>query len=361
MEWLREFEEGIARSTDFRDRDPRAAADDNYPSAAAAKDRYPAGTTEDKQSRATDGDVGIQEKGMEGNTMEEGNAESEGELQEAFGNTLGFPTQRRPAESKRSIDIISSDEEILKWFNQNEEKKIQVGEQLMEAEKSQALQLLYTWKDQFCSDVRKLPATDMIEHRIPTIKCHPVRMKPKLYTSGKYSFLSKLTEAWESYRRFGGTIESCSSLRLPKLTNTYRGDDNPISYGSLPDNDRATCYGSVEKLTGATTVVPEEFDTPNYCSHSGWCTSCSCLQHNDKGTNVTYIEWNYVHWQYPSQQQTMAMVTQLSTGDNHAVLDLRRRGTSDDVRREPMLGVSRCGTREDIRGEPMLGTRRRET
>jgi hypothetical protein len=80
------------------------------------------------------------------------------------------------------MDIASSDEEILKWFNQEEGKKIQVGEQLMEAEKSQALRLLYTWRDRFCSDVRKLPATDLIEHRIPTIKCRPVRMKPKLYT-----------------------------------------------------------------------------------------------------------------------------------------------------------------------------------
>jgi len=55
MKWIREFEEGVAR---------------------------------------TAGDVGIQGEGMEGNAMEEGNPESDGELQRAFGNTLGFLTHR---------------------------------------------------------------------------------------------------------------------------------------------------------------------------------------------------------------------------------------------------------------------------
>jgi len=44
------------------------------------------------------------------------------------------------------------------------------------------MRLLYTWSERFCDDVRKLPATDLIEHWIPTIKCNLVRSKPKLYT-----------------------------------------------------------------------------------------------------------------------------------------------------------------------------------
>jgi len=95
---------------------------------------------------------------------------------------LGFLTYRRLAESLRTMNRTSSEEEILEWFNQGEGKKIQIGEQLTKEEKSQALRLLYTWRDRFCNDVKKLPTTDLIEHRIPTIRCHPVRLKPKLYT-----------------------------------------------------------------------------------------------------------------------------------------------------------------------------------
>jgi len=69
----------------------------------------------------TDGDAGIQWRGTkEGNAMEQGSPESDGKLQEAFGNTLGFPTHRRPAESRRTMDTTSSDEEIMTWFRQGE-------------------------------------------------------------------------------------------------------------------------------------------------------------------------------------------------------------------------------------------------
>jgi len=140
----------------------------------------------------TDGDAGIQWRGTkEGNTMEQGSPESDGELQEAFGNTLGFPTHRRPAESRRTMDTTSSDEEIMIWFCQGEGTKIQIGEQLTEGERSRAIRLLYTWRDQFCSDVRKLPATDLIEHRIPTTKCRPVRSKPKQYTQKEAEWQKK--------------------------------------------------------------------------------------------------------------------------------------------------------------------------
>jgi len=123
--------------------------------------------------------------------MENGNIESDGQLQEAFGNTLGFPTRRRPAESKRNMDLTSSDEEIAKWFTQDEGKQIQIGEQLTETEKLQGMRLLYTWRGRFCNNVRELPATDLIEHRIPTLKCNPVRSKPKLYTQKEAEWQQK--------------------------------------------------------------------------------------------------------------------------------------------------------------------------
>jgi len=147
-------------------------------------------TAEDKGMEWTAEDEGIGWK-AEVDAMEEGNVESDGELQEAFGNTLGFPTCRRAAESKRAMDLTSSHEEIEDWFDQGEGKEIQIGEQLMETEKAQAKRLLYTWKDRFCEGVRKLPATDPIEHRIPTVKCNPVRSMPKLYTQKEAEWQKK--------------------------------------------------------------------------------------------------------------------------------------------------------------------------
>jgi len=51
---------------------------------------------------------------------------------------------------------------------------IQVREPLRKEEKSRALWLLYTYRDRFCNEVKKLPAMDVIEYRIPTIRYHPV-------------------------------------------------------------------------------------------------------------------------------------------------------------------------------------------
>jgi len=51
---------------------------------------------------------------------------------------------------------------------------IQVRESLRKEEKSRALWFLYTWRDRFCNEEKKLPATDVIEYRIPTLRYHPV-------------------------------------------------------------------------------------------------------------------------------------------------------------------------------------------
>ena len=50
------------------------------------------------------------------------------------------------------MDLSSSDDEIAKWFTQDEGKDIELGEQLTETQKLQGMRLLYTWRDQFCND-----------------------------------------------------------------------------------------------------------------------------------------------------------------------------------------------------------------
>ena len=160
MEWLWDFEEGIARSMEFQDTQSTAK---NAYSQSAAENAYSQSAAENIILQSTDGDVGIRRKGIEENgielksveenAIEEGNIESDGELQAAFGNILRFPTSRRPIQSKRSMDMASSDAEIAKWFTHDNGKQIQLGEQLTESEKLQGMWLLYTWRDRFCDDV----------------------------------------------------------------------------------------------------------------------------------------------------------------------------------------------------------------
>ena len=140
----------------FAREDGQGCADRTGCLGSAAEDVALRSDTESVSLRSTDGDVGIREKRVEEgigwkkeevDAMEEGNVESDGQLQEVFGNILGFPTRRRPAESKRNMDLTSSDEEIAKWFTQDEGKQIQIGEQLTETEKLQGMRLLYIWRD----------------------------------------------------------------------------------------------------------------------------------------------------------------------------------------------------------------------
>jgi hypothetical protein len=101
-------------------------------------------------------------------------------IQQAFGESaLGFPTTRRPVDYHRRIDETTLDDDIESWF---ETSKIEVGKHLTPVERAKALRLLYSWKDLFCDDLLKLPATDLVTHKIPTVPAKPVRVKEGLYT-----------------------------------------------------------------------------------------------------------------------------------------------------------------------------------
>ena len=99
-----------------------------------------------------------------------------------FGSgSLTFPTLRRPRQSRRPLLVDGGDAGFEAWLEKYPEM---IGPLADTPERLQtAKRLLNTWRDMFCEDVRQMPATDLVEHRIPTYKeVRPKMCRPTLYT-----------------------------------------------------------------------------------------------------------------------------------------------------------------------------------
>lgn len=78
---------------------------------------------------------------------------------------LGFPISTRPADFRRNLE---TDKELYgPW---SETMSILFGEAVLPRSSEWDLpgQVLYTWRDCFVEDVRDMPPTTLVEHRIPT-------------------------------------------------------------------------------------------------------------------------------------------------------------------------------------------------
>jgi hypothetical protein len=124
--------------------------------------------------------------------LDPGTSESDGEFQAVFENTLGFPMDRRPIDSLRRMDTQTPDEIIHGWFTNCQ---VSIGSQLSELCRKGAERLIWTWRDRFCNSIVELPATDLIAHRIPTIRCKPVRIKYALFTQWQRKHLPGMLKA----------------------------------------------------------------------------------------------------------------------------------------------------------------------
>ena len=105
--------------------------------------------------------------------------------QVAFGHVLRFPTQRRPADYR--CELIISANGISTWF---ESSGIKLGASLTTDERQRAQQLLYTWRDRFVRQLKDMPVTDLVEHRIPVHQgAQPTRARDKIYTKEERDWL----------------------------------------------------------------------------------------------------------------------------------------------------------------------------
>ena len=89
-----------------------------------------------------------------------------------------FPTDRRPGEFRRTLDVHTTDLTCENWFS---ESGITIGTHLTEEQRKATIRLLYTWKTSFVSDTKDIPVTDLVVHTIPTyagIRAHRARDVP---------------------------------------------------------------------------------------------------------------------------------------------------------------------------------------
>lgn len=131
---------------------------------------------------------------------------------------LGFPTERRPRSYRRKMKINcdDTDDAWISTFPKLIGELAQTPEQIHKARL-----LIATWRDLFVENIRDMPKTDLIEHRIPMYNdAVPNVAKPVLYTSEEVTWqqtnLPKLIEA--------GIITQCVSpwsarSRFPRKEN----------------------------------------------------------------------------------------------------------------------------------------------
>jgi len=102
----------------------------------------------------------------------------------------GFPTERRPRDSRRDmLTMLSPDEEEeLDQFLQKYPGII--GSQAKTDKQKNATRLLIaTWKDLFKDNIRDMPSTDLIEHHIPTYEyARLVTTRVGLYTPAEKEY-----------------------------------------------------------------------------------------------------------------------------------------------------------------------------
>ncbi|KAL3247644.1 hypothetical protein ABHI18_012339, partial [Aspergillus niger] len=88
-----------------------------------------------------------------------------GTIEEEIGGEVGYPVTERPFEFRRPLCLedLSAAEQ---WMQENQSL---IGDAVQESRQWRVVSLvLYTWRDLFVTDVRDMPVTRLVTHRIPT-------------------------------------------------------------------------------------------------------------------------------------------------------------------------------------------------
>ena len=151
--------------------------------------------------------------------MREGKYQNQsGEEEDFEAQKLGFPTTRRPEAYRRTM-VEQPDEDFEQWMSKF--PNIVGNLATTDDQVKRAKCLIATWKDIFVENIRDMPKTDLIEHRIPLYRdAIPNVAKPVLYTQEEEEWqrtnLPKLIDA--------GIITQCVSpwsarSRFPRKEN----------------------------------------------------------------------------------------------------------------------------------------------
>ena len=136
-----------------------------------------------------------------------------------------FPTRRRP--KLREIEKASL-EVVQQWF---ERSGVTIGDDMTDDQRRRALNLLYTWRDIFETDLLRIRWTDLIEHALVlNSEAKPYRAKILLYTEQEIRFCQELIPCMEE----AGLIRRCDSAWgahtkfVPKPRADLRPENNKL-------------------------------------------------------------------------------------------------------------------------------------
>lgn len=118
---------------------------------------------------------------------------------------LGYPTDDRPIFYQRPFSTDSAS--ATEWLTEN---RSLIGDAVSNGtpEWATAARLLFTWRDLLVEDVRDMPITSFIEHRIPTYpRSVPRISKLPLYTPKEIQWMEDNIPKIEQ----AGIIERCQS------------------------------------------------------------------------------------------------------------------------------------------------------
>ena len=149
-----------------------------------------------------------------------------------------FPTRRRP--KLRTLELADV-REIESWF---QESGISIGSELNADQKTKAMNLLYTWRDLFETDLLRIRRTDLIEHAIVLLNdAKPYHAKIPLYNEQEIKFCQDLIPRMEE----AGLIRRCDSAwgARTKFVPKPRAD-------LRPENDKLRMVHNFIPLNSAT-------------------------------------------------------------------------------------------------------------
>ena len=147
---------------------------------------------------------------------------------ESLPRVAPFPTRRRMERRSNVGKDEASDEIVFTWF---EKSQIQLGTLVPEDMKPEVMRTFYTWRDLGIEDVKDLPATDLITHRVrlrPGTKPWN-RSKRVHWSPGKRYWLDRIVQEGAEAGLYESTVAANGDL------SDWSAEPKVVPKGDNPD------------------------------------------------------------------------------------------------------------------------------
>lgn len=134
---------------------------------------------------------------------------------------MGFPVgeEDRPVDFQRNVsgDVTRARE----WMKENKELFGDCIGEIGEEQKDEVARVMYTWKDLFVEDVRDMPQTRLVQHRIPTYPgVIPFAARIPLYTPEEEDWMEENLPPMRDANIISGCVSPwCAKTKFPRKSS----------------------------------------------------------------------------------------------------------------------------------------------